>query len=140
MQPAQQQHRLASPPRVLVVDDEPTFRIYAEAALRMAGYQPAQAADGAEAITIFEHEGPFDLLVTDLMMPRMKGDELARVLRQAHPSLRVLYLTGFADRLFEFRPSLWENEGLLTKPCTPSGIVEAVERVLANTGWAAAED
>lgn len=47
------------------------------------------------------------------MMPQMAGDELARRLRQSEPSLKVLYLTGFSDRLFKERVTLWEDEAFL---------------------------
>ena len=54
------------------------------------------------------------------------GDELARRLRKLEPGLKVLYLTGFSDRLFEERPSLWEDEAFLDKPCKATALVQAV--------------
>jgi two-component system cell cycle sensor histidine kinase/response regulator CckA len=115
---------------VLIVDDEPTVRAFVERALRAAGF-PAQAAvDGPEALEVFEKQGPFQLLVTDMMMPLMKGDELARRLRQVQPSLKVLYLTGYTDRLFRTKTVLWQDEAFLEKPCSVRGLVEACELLL----------
>jgi two-component system, cell cycle response regulator CpdR len=77
--------------RILVVDDEPLFRTFVASVLQIAGHQTTLAADGLEAL---ESPGPFDLLLTDLMMPRMTGGELARRMRQRNPVVKVLYLTG----------------------------------------------
>ena len=70
-----------------------------------------------------------NLLVTDLTMPKMNGDELARRLRVLQPDLPVLYLTGFSDRLFADRMQLWENEAFLDKPCSINGLLEAMSLV-----------
>jgi len=72
------------------------------------------------------------LLVTDLMMPQMTGDELARRLRLGEPDLKILYLTGFSDRLFKDKVTLWENEAYLDKPCTLKSLREAVSLMLSG--------
>jgi YesN/AraC family two-component response regulator len=72
----------------------------------------------------------FDLVVTDVMMPQMTGDELARRLRLQHPTVKVLYLTGFSDRLFKEKVTLWADEAFLDKPCTVKGLLEAVSLLL----------
>src|SRR5205814_616489 len=82
-----------------------------------AGYETTAASDGPEAIEAAAKMEHFDLLVTDVMMPQMTGDELARRLRIQHPSLKVLYLTGFSDRLFKEKVTLWADEAFLDKPC-----------------------
>ena len=64
------------------------------------------------------------------MMPQMTGDELARRLRQNQPSLKVLYLTGFSDRLFKEEATLWQDEAFLEKPCSVKGLMEAVALLL----------
>ena len=68
---------------VLVVDDEDPVRKFVERVLREAGYTTAVAADGPQAIQVATTLEPFDVLVTDVMMPQMTGDELARRLRQS---------------------------------------------------------
>ena len=118
--------------RVLAVDDEAGIREFVACALRQPGYEVRVAADGVEALQVAETQGPFDLLVTDMMMPQMRGDELARRLRQAHPDLKILYLTGYSGKLFEMRPLLWEDEAFLEKPVGVQGLLEAAALLLVG--------
>jgi YesN/AraC family two-component response regulator len=60
------------------------------------------------------------------MMPEMTGYELVRQMRGSTPGLKVLYLTGYSDRLFAEKPLLWEDEAYLEKPCSIKGLLEAV--------------
>ena len=117
--------RERAPARVLVVDDEEAIRRLVERILREAGCDVVTAAGGAEAMAVAKRVGTIDLLVTDLMMPEMNGDELARRLRRAESDLPVLYLTGFSDRLFAERVTLWEGEAFLEKPSSINGLLEA---------------
>jgi two-component system cell cycle sensor histidine kinase/response regulator CckA len=66
------------------------------------------------------------------MMPEMSGDELARRMRLAQPSLKVLYLTGFSDKLFHEKSTLWQDEAFLEKPCSVRGLLEAVSLLLTG--------
>ena len=88
------------PVRVLIVDDEEPVRRFVSRALSDAGYETALATGGPDAVRITAEQGSFEILVTDLIMPEMTGDELGRRLRADEPRLKVLYLTGFSDRLF----------------------------------------
>jgi two-component system cell cycle sensor histidine kinase/response regulator CckA len=115
---------------VLIVDDEASVREFVDRALTFAGYRTVVASDGPEALAIFEASGPFDLLVTDLRMPQMMGDELARQLRLADPALKVLYLTGYSDELFRDRSTLWSDEAFLDKPQGVDALLEAVSLLL----------
>jgi len=117
---------------VLAVDDDAGIREFVARALRQPGYEVSVAADGAEAVQVAETQRPFDLLVTDVSMPGMRGDELAQRLRHAHPDLKILYLTGFSDRLFETHPVLWENEAFLEKPVGVQGLLEAAALLLVG--------
>lgn len=119
-----------SGPTALVVDDEESVRRFVNRALREAGYQTTLAADGPEAIQLASKGQTFDILVTDVLMPKMTGDELARRLRQLEPGLKVLYLTGFSDRLFKEKATLWQDEAFLDKPCSVKGLLEAVALLL----------
>jgi CheY-like chemotaxis protein len=116
--------------RVLIVDDEEAIRRLAERVLRRGGYETAMAADGPEALRIAEEQGPFNLVLADVVMPGMPGNELGRRLRCVDPELRILYLTGYADRLFAEKAVLWENEAFLEKPVTTNGLLEAVSLML----------
>ena len=124
--------------RVLVVDDEAAVRRYVVHVLKAAGYQTSAASNGAEAMEAFAEAG-FDVLVTDVMMPGMTGDELARQLRQSDRGLKVLYLTGYSDRLFKEKTGLWADEAFLEKPFTSKGLREALSllvfgRLATGTG------
>ncbi len=90
----------------------------------------ARASDGVEALDVASKLENLDILVTDLMMPNMAGDELARQLRQREPGLKVLYLTGYSDRLFKQKSMLWEGEAFLDKPCSVAGLLQAVALLL----------
>jgi two-component system cell cycle sensor histidine kinase/response regulator CckA len=118
------------------VDDEESIRRFVERVLKEAGFTTVTAVAGPEALEAAQNLGPFDLLVTDLMMPAMTGDELARRLRQSEPELKVLYFTGYCDRLFKEKTTLWEDEAFLEKPCTAKGLLEAVSLLAyGRTGW-----
>ena len=116
--------------RVLIVDDEPPVVQFVDRTLRGAGYETTTATDGATAIAAASADGPFDLLLTDLLMPNMTGEALAASLRRDDPDLPVLYLTGYADQLFKERQQLWANETFLDKPTSMQGLREAVSLAL----------
>jgi two-component system cell cycle sensor histidine kinase/response regulator CckA len=116
--------------RILVVDDEKSVRTFVERVLINGGYEVADAADGPEALALVERDGTFDLFVIDVVMPQMRGDELGRRLRQRDPESRILYFTGYSDRLFEDRKVLWKHEAFLEKPVIAKGLLEAVSLLL----------
>ena len=116
---------------VLVVDDEPSVRGFAERALRDAGYEVMIASDGPEALGLVEaQDRPFALFVVDVMMPRMRGDEVAQLIRRRDPDARVLYFTGYSDQLFESRQTLARYEAFIEKPVTAKGLLQAVSLLL----------
>ena len=115
---------------MLVVDDEPQVCQFVSVVLSRAGYRVTKAEHAAAALAAVEQNGPPDLLLTDLKMPHMDGDELAAKLRQSVPDLKVLYLTGFTQALFKSRGVLWEGEAFLEKPCSPKLLLEGVSMIL----------
>jgi len=116
---------------MLIVDDEEPVRKFVERVLREAGYKTTAASGGPEAIEVAQKMESLDVLVTDVMMPQMTGDELARRLRQTEQrGLKVLYLTGFSDQLFKEKVTLWEGEAFLDKPCGVQGLLQAVSLLL----------
>jgi CheY-like chemotaxis protein len=117
-------------PRVLVVDDEESVRTFAERVLLDAGYEVVLASDGPRALRIIETQPPFDLLVIDILMPDMRGDELARQIRQREPDAKVLYLTGHSDHLFEDKSVLWGDEAFIEKPASITGLLESASLLL----------
>jgi CheY-like chemotaxis protein len=123
-------HPPPSAVRILVVDDEASVVEFAQRVLETAGYRITTATSGDGALEVCDREGMPDLLVTDMKMPRMDGDELALKLRQREPDLKVLYLTGFTDLLFKNKETLWDGEAYLEKPCSIVGLLEAVSLLL----------
>jgi CheY-like chemotaxis protein len=116
--------------RLLIVDDEEPVRLFIERALRLPDYHVTVASDAFEAIQLVNSKGHFDLLVTDVAMPGLSGPELARRLRVADPALKVLFVTGYSDRLFQERGVLWDGEAFLEKPMSVLGLREAVALLL----------
>jgi two-component system cell cycle sensor histidine kinase/response regulator CckA len=116
--------------RVLVVDDEESVRRFADHVLRESGYDVVTALDGPEALRLVEQQRPFDLFLLDVVMPEMRGDELGRRLREQDPDAKILYFTGYPDRLFQERRILWENEAFIEKPASLNGLLEAVSLLL----------
>jgi len=115
--------------RILVVDDDRSFRIFAASVLEVAGHQTTLAADGLEAL---EAPGPFDLLLTDLMMPRMMGDELAKSMRRRDPAVKVLYLTGTPEELLKDKAKRLAGESFLGKPVSPGLLEDTVSLLLSG--------
>jgi len=120
-------------PVVLVADDEAVVREMARRILEGGGYTVIEAVDGAEAVKIFESGTEIDLLMADLEMPNLDGEEMVRQCRVTHPDLRVLYVSGVIDRLLDERPILWEGEAFLNKPFTAAGLLEAANLLLYGT-------
>jgi CheY-like chemotaxis protein len=118
------------PYSLLIVDDDELVRKFLERVLREAGYATSVASDGPEALEVAAKLETLDVLVTDLMMPQMTGDELARRVRSTMPGVKVLYITGFSDRLFKEKVTLWADEAFLDKPCSVKGLLEAVSLLL----------
>jgi CheY-like chemotaxis protein len=123
-------HAAAARIRALVVDDDSAVRAFVECVLRDAGYQTATAPDGVAACELVLRSGPPHIVVTDESMPRMSGHEFSSWIRQRHPGVKVLYLTGYSDPVFRDQRELWEEEGYLDKPCTIRGLLQAVSLLL----------
>lgn len=118
------------PIAILAVDDEPGVLALVRRCLDDERVTLSEATSGKDALEQVTKGPPLDLLITDLRMPEMEGDELARQVRALDPDLRVLYLTSHADRLFGVKPQLWAEEAYLDKPFTREGLREAVAQLL----------
>jgi CheY-like chemotaxis protein len=119
-------------PRVLVVDDEVSNLRLAQRILQGAGYLVAAAGAGADALQLIDDQGAFDVYVLDVMMPSMRGTELADAIRQREPRARVLYFTAFSHALFTGARLLKENEAFVQKPVSKQELLEAVSLLLFN--------
>jgi CheY-like chemotaxis protein len=122
--------REGQPVAILAVDDEPGVLALVRRCLDDQRVTLTEVSSGMAALEHISKGGPLDLLITDLRMPDMEGDELARQVRLLAPCLRVLYLTSHVDKLFEAKPQLWADEVYLDKPFTRDGLREAVALLL----------
>ncbi len=118
-----------TPPRVLVVDDEPDIRDAHAALLRAEGWEVETARDGEQALVLLAFS-PFDLLVTDWHMPRLDGASLVRWLRTTQSPLPVVMITG-SDALSEVPASIRsEIEEILPKPVSRAHLIAVLRRIL----------
>jgi two-component system cell cycle sensor histidine kinase/response regulator CckA len=130
--PAGEMPRVAPRARVLIVDDEAPVCAFVNRILRDGGYRTEVAYSGPAAIELVEATGPFDLLLTDVNMPHLSGHALAAHLRRRDPRIKVLYLTGYSDLLFNDKGTLWEDEAFVDKPTSGRGLLEAVALLLTG--------
>lgn len=116
---------------ILVVDDESPVRRALCRMLRRAGYQVLSAATGAEALAMAEeHPEPVDLLLTDVMMPGMSGEELVARLQERQPGLRSIYITGYATSSVIGNQGPGVDQAVLPKPFTEQRLLGFVREVL----------
>ncbi len=120
---------------ILVVEDEAQLRALAERALVDRGFRVLAAPDGLAALELLDATGAsIDLLLTDVVMPRMGGPALARKLRERWPAARVLFMTGYAEAdAFSAEELPTSQLEVLRKPFTPTELVRSVRRALDGT-------
>ena len=115
---------------ILLTDDDPHVRQIARLLLQRLGYAVLEARDGPEAIRLAEkYEGSIDLLLTDVVMPGMNGRELADHLRQDNPTLKVLFVSGYADEIVFREDGLDSGSYFLPKPLTKMGLSEKLRSI-----------
>jgi two-component system, cell cycle sensor histidine kinase and response regulator CckA len=116
---------------VLFVEDEVALRDLMHRVLVKGGYTVLAAADGVEALALAEvHPGPIDLVVTDVIMPRMSGADLAARLRARQPGIRVLYVSGYTADQLRAQADLGREATLLAKPFASDGLLRKVREIL----------
>jgi CheY-like chemotaxis protein len=116
---------------VLIVEDEASIRRVAVRILERQGYAVLQAAGGTEALRVARaHDGPIDVLVTDVVMPGMDGRELAEALLVNRPEMTVLYTSGYTDDEVVKRGVQRLEVAFLPKPYDPTALRDKVRKVL----------
>ncbi len=117
---------------VLVVEDEDGIREVARRVLERSDYQVLTAPDGPEALELVrDHDGPIDLPITDVIMPRMMGHELAGEIAALRPSTRIMFMSGYAQPLVGSSQGLPEGTILIEKPFTGRSLLAKVREALA---------
>ncbi|MFG1300085.1 response regulator [Xanthobacter sp. V3C-3] len=120
--------------RVLLVEDEDAVRAFASRALANRGYEVLTAASGVEALEVMETAGKVDLVVSDVVMPEMDGPTLLRELRARDPSLKVIFISGYAEEAFARNLPPTERFSFLPKPFSLKQLVAAVADALRPVG------
>jgi PAS domain S-box-containing protein len=125
---------------ILVAEDDLGVRRVLLRTLRALGYDVLEAVDGVDAIEKARaHAGPIHLLLSDVVMPRMRGPEAARTIRTLRPGIPVLFITGYAGehtstpdagRISEPDRAIWDEGPVLGKPFTPDALAARVRALL----------
>jgi two-component system, cell cycle sensor histidine kinase and response regulator CckA len=132
VEPAPAAPSTATAGTILLVEDDASVRSLAQRALERAGYDVLVAQDGLEAVAVADaHPGGLDLLVTDVVMPGMRGPEVARRLRLAQPDLRVLFVSGYAEDALG-PDGVLAFGAFLAKPFRTAELVARVAEVLGG--------
>jgi CheY-like chemotaxis protein len=116
---------------ILVAEDEAGVRSLVRETLKSKGYHILEAAGAAQAVEIAEqHTKPIHLLLTDVVMPRIGGKELAERLRTLHPETKVLYMSGYTDDAVALRGIAEGGTPFLQKPFLPDALLLKVREIL----------
>jgi two-component system, cell cycle sensor histidine kinase and response regulator CckA len=117
---------------ILVAEDEPALRELVRRTLEQSGYNVVEATDGYDAVRIMEeHPGEIHLLLTDVIMPLMNGQELASRVKAARPGTRVLYMSGYTDDVLAFH-GIAPEIAFIQKPFTPAELIARVATMFAS--------
>ncbi|HJZ96113.1 MAG TPA: response regulator, partial [Candidatus Solibacter sp.] len=116
---------------VMLVEDEDALRALVAQVLRASGYTVIEAPTGEDAERACrEFQGVIALLVTDVVMPGMNGPALAQQLQVSRPGMRVLYMSGHTENVFDAQHNLGPGTAFLQKPFAPSILVHQVRELL----------
>jgi two-component system cell cycle response regulator CpdR len=116
--------------RILLAEDDDSMRGFLVRALKKAGYDVIDFANGEEAYERLKSE-PFTLLLTDIVMPKMDGIELARRASELDPDLKIMFITGFAAVILNNDIAAPKDARVLSKPFHLKDLVREVDRLLA---------
>jgi PAS domain S-box-containing protein len=116
---------------VLIVEDDDSLRKLAQKTLQPHGYRVLAAENGEDALRVSaEHEGTIDLIITDVVMPKMGGKEVAERLQPIYPHMKVIYMSGYTDNSIVHYGVLAPGLNFLEKPFSPAGLARKVREVL----------
>lgn len=115
---------------ILLAEDEPLLRELGETILTQAGYGvlTLTGVDAARKL-MAEYAGTVDLLLTDVVMPEVSGTELAQMVKERWPAVRVLYMSGYADDELQ---DLERDAGFIQKPFTPAELMDKIREILSH--------
>ncbi len=121
---------------ILLVEDDEDVRELVRTILTRQGYQVLDARTGEEALGVLErHPGAVHLMVTDVVMPKMSGREVAERVQALRPSVRVLYMSGYTDHSVIHHGVLEAGVAFLQKPITPANLMQKIREVLDRASY-----
>ena len=116
---------------ILIVEDNEGLRKFAQKSLLMHGYRVLNAENGEDALRVSQaHEGQIDLMITDVVMPKMGGKKLAERLQPLYPQMKVIYMSGYTDNAVVRHGVLEPGLNFIPKPFTPENLARKVREVL----------
>ncbi len=119
--------------RILIAEDDDAMRIFLLNALSRAGHDVNALPSGESAVTC-AGLGSYDLLLTDVNMPGMDGVDLARLMMADSPGLRVMFITGYAEKALRATDVISQGARVLSKPFALSELVSHVQKMIAVPG------
>jgi PAS domain S-box-containing protein len=118
---------------ILIAEDQPLVRDLAVETLQRLGYVVLAAANGDEALHVsHHHNGPIDLLLTDVVMPGMDGGDLAEQIVSLRPETKIVFMSGYTDDVLAAHQAPNESAPYLAKPFTPTALAAKVREVLGT--------
>jgi CheY-like chemotaxis protein len=117
---------------VLIVEDEPEVRSLAARILRREGYEVLEAPDGEEALQLAKGPARIDLLLTDVVMPRMSGSDLVARVREFRPDMRIVYMSGYTHDMIDHHGVFEPGTAFLQKPFSARVLARTVRDVLVG--------
>jgi CheY-like chemotaxis protein len=119
---------------VLLVEDDPTLKAVIQELLQDGGYTViAGPSPEASLAAAADHKGPIHLMLTDVVMPRMSGPEAAAHVKAARPTMKVLYMSGYASAAAEHQTDLPQSAAFLQKPFTGDALLRKVRETLESS-------
>ena len=116
---------------ILIVEDDDGLRKFAQKVLQQHGYKVLDAENGEDALRVSEeHDGQIDLMITDVVMPKMGGKEAADRLQPLYPQMKVIYMSGYTDNAIVEHGVLAPGLSFLQKPFTPESMARKVREIL----------
>ena len=118
---------------ILLAEDDPIVRKMVTDMLTMSRYRVICAGDGDEAYNLFlQHETEIDLVVTDVVMPRMNGRQLGERCRNRNPKTRILYMSGYVDNCLDPQEDVTGRADFIAKPFRSSHFLEKIGKLLGK--------
>src|SRR5207237_3754219 len=116
---------------ILLVEDEEFVRKMIRSILERNGYRVLEANDASTALKVSaDHEGPIHLLLTDVVMPKMSGRELAEKLLQSRPEAKLIFMSGYTEHAILHQAAIQRGAEILQKPFSPHALARKIRDIL----------